>query len=317
MTKNKGQKTGAIMENAGLIHANDIERVLAIQADARDDTDPKTSRLFGSILCDLNLLTPVENYRVLKQNKKLISLADRLVSQNLLPAGRVAQLQTRSAETGIPFLGLLLEENQVPKPVIQQLLLDLYRIPLRSISDIVFSDKKRETLSHIIPDDTAGRHQIIPLVLKEDTLLCGITDPDALVFIAELDKRYPQYRFTPVFVSFSGFSWFYKILYHKSVDSKKPEKNFEEPPLFSDVQVTIFDPFQEKEKIQTLYQGYATARQQMGHHNEQGREAQFLQFIQKQHQVVIEKYQCRAVTFFLEKQDTRIMIAAIPRTQEI
>ncbi|MEE4364504.1 MAG: hypothetical protein V2J08_11255 [Desulfotignum sp.] len=333
MTENKGLKTGSILEQEGLIHCNDIDRVLAIQANGTEDKSGKNRRLFGSILCDLNLLTPVETYQALKKNNKLISLQDRLVSQNLLPASRVAQLSARSAETGMPFLGLLLEENQVPKPVIQQMLLDLFRIPLRSISDIVFSEKKRKTLSSIIPAAEAGRHQIIPLVLKEETLLCAITDPDALCFIAELDKKFPQYRLTPVFVSFSGFSWFFKILYQKSFDPQKTEENGQDQPAAEhaqensaqknrnlspapDISVKISDPVREKDKILQLYETYEQTRQQMGCIAQPGRKPAFLQFIQKQHQAVIENYRCRAVAFSFEKQGNRIMILAIPVKQE-
>jgi len=332
MTENKGLKTGSILEQEGLIHCNDIDRVLAIQANGTDGRSGKNRRLFGSILCDLNLLTPVETYQVLKKNNKLISLQDRLVSQSLLPASRVAELSARSAETGKPFLGLLLEENQVPKPVIQQMLLDLFRIPLRSISDIVFSETKRKTLSSIISAAEAGRYQIIPLVLKEETLLCAVTDPDALCFIAELDKKFPQYRFTPVFVSFSGFSWFFKILYKKSFDPKKTADNAQElppdqtqdlpaeknktlPPV-PDFSVTISDPVREKDKIIQLYGAYEQTRQQMGCTLEPGRKPAFVQFIQQQHQAVIANYHCRAVAFSFEKQGNRMMILAVPVKQE-
>ena len=340
MTEHKGLKTGSILEYEGLIHANDIDRVLAIQANGSDDKSSKNRRLFGSILCDLNLLTPVETYQVLKKNNKLISLQDQLVSRKVLPASRVAQLSERSVETGIPFLGLLLAENQVPKPVIKQMLLDLFRIPLRSISDMVFSEKRRKTLIRIIPADQAGRHQIIPLVLKEETLLCAITDPDALCFIAELDKKFPQYRFTPVFVSFSGFSWFFKILYQKNFDPRKTAENAQVQPVENaqdqpvehtqnqpveqardlppvpDFSVTISDPVREKDKIMQLYETYEQTRQQMGCTVEPGRKPAFLQFIQKQHQAVIENFRCRAVVFSVEKQGDRMMILAIPVKQE-
>ena len=332
MTESKGLKTGSILEQEGLIHCNDIDRVLAIQANGTDGRSGKKRRLFGSILCDLNLLTPVETYQVLKKNNKLISLQDRLVSQSLLPASRVAELSARSAETGKPFLGLLLEDNQVPKPVIQQMLLDLFRIPLRSISDIVFSEKKRKTLSRIISAAEAGRHQIIPLVLREETLLCAVTDPDALCFLAELDKKFPQYRFTPVFVSFSGFSWFFKILYQKSFDPQKTAENFQDQsPEYAhaqpgeknrhlspvpDFSVTISDPEREKDKMMQLYEAYEQTRQQMGCIVQSGRKPMFLEFIRQQHQTVTAKYRCRALAFSLEKQGDRVMILAVPVKQE-
>jgi hypothetical protein len=316
MTEIREIKTGAILEQEGLIHSNDIDRVLAIQKNTADDKGSKNRPLFGSILCGLNLLTPVENFQALKKNKKLISLQERLVSRKVLPASRIAQIQVRSAETGIPFLGLVLEENQVPKPVIQQMLMDLFHIPLRSISDMVFSEKKREKLSSIIPAAVAGRHQIIPLVLKEETLLCAITDPDALCFIAALDKRFPQYRFTPVFVSFSGFSWFYKILYQKSFDPRDAQEISKDLSLLQDFSVKISDPVREKEKILKLFKVYEQSRHHSSCNGQPGRGPAFLQFIQKHHQAVIEKFQCRAVVFFLEKQGARIVISAIPIKQE-
>ncbi len=84
---------------------------------------------------------------------------------------------------------------------------DLFHIPFRSISDFIFNMKRPNRLVHVLDNtQTQLEHRSIPLVLKDNTILFGLTDPEHIVFIRELNDRFPQYRFKTLFIPFSGFS---------------------------------------------------------------------------------------------------------------
>ena len=54
-------KTGELLVKEGLICPDDIDMALSIQEKRQDSPGLKKNRFFGIILCDLNLVTPVDN----------------------------------------------------------------------------------------------------------------------------------------------------------------------------------------------------------------------------------------------------------------
>ena len=92
LMESKGQprrKIGALLVDEGLVNPEDVQRVLLIQKKRRESPSSNKSRLFGMILCDLNLITPTDNYCVLEKHGKLITLQDFLIIEQILPKSSV------------------------------------------------------------------------------------------------------------------------------------------------------------------------------------------------------------------------------------
>jgi len=77
-------KTGELLVREGYISSNDIDTVLSIQHKRRASATLRTGQLFGMILCDLNLITPLDNYYVLHRYNRLMSLDDALVKNRIM-----------------------------------------------------------------------------------------------------------------------------------------------------------------------------------------------------------------------------------------
>jgi len=309
------RKTGELLVDEGLVHAADIKRVLAIQAEARGSLQSNKSRLFGMILCDLNLVTPTDNYCVLEKHGKLITIQSFLIQKKLVSRSVVEKTLARSIEMNIPFMSLLLEDGIISKTMLQQIVFDLFYIPFRSISDIVFDNKTRTKFSLIINKSQAGEHKIIPLLLKGNTLLCGIADPQSLTFIRELNNKFPQYRFKTVFIPFSGFSWFYKMLYGEAWG---PGEVMEKPvdlSLLLKFCVTITEPAKERAAILSMYKRYELVRGLVGCREKRDRAGMFQAFVAEHHGKITRKYNCKSVEFSLKKESKQLQIMAFPKKQ--
>jgi hypothetical protein len=309
------RKTGELMVDEGLVHRDDINRVVAIQKKNKASLSRNKSRLFGMILCDLNLITPIDNYCVLKNYGKLMTIQAFLVQKKIASQSVVEKIQAKSIELDIPFMSLLLEDDILPKTQLQQIVFDLFHIPFRSISDIVFDEKTKTSLSFIIKKHKAQEHKVIPLALKDNTLLCGITDPENLVFIKALNQDFPQYRFKTLFIPFSGFTWFYKMLYEEAWASGKDLKKPVDLSLLLNFFVTITDPVKDKNIILSLYKRYELVRSLINGPPQGDRTEMFQTFIKEKHEKIKQEYQCSSIEFLLKMEQNKLRIMAFPKRQ--
>jgi|GEM_PF-1856878 len=315
-------RIGDIMIDEGLVCPEDVDQVLAIQKKSENSQDPQNpqDRLFGKVLCDLNLVTPMDNYCVLDKHKKVVSVKAFLLGKNIITRSRLEKIEASSAEKDIPIISCLLEEGVVSKPQLQQILFELFHIPFRSVSDIVFNEKNCKELSRVIDLTRSARHKVIPLQLTGNTLVVGITDPVNLVFLRDLDQIFPQYRFTPIFITFSGFTWFFKMLYKKNwVSSGSIKDSGDEDtaaiPLGSmDFSVLVADPDQDKDAINALYEQYEQIRRE--HWGTQTRDRErailFFEFIRRHHGGIAARFNCSSIRFSFKKSGSRLVVTAMP-----
>jgi hypothetical protein len=306
-------KTGELFVKEGLIRFDDIDMALSIQAKRQNSLSLKKKRLFGMILCDLNLITPMDNYYVLHKYHKLESIQSALVSRNMLSMDRVLKAEDASQSLHIPFISQLLKNKLVSISGMQSLLFDLFHIPFRSISDFIFNEKDRKKLVQVLDTPDSLEHRILPLVLKNDTVLFGITDPENLLFLRQLNTRFPQYRFKALFIPFSGFSWFFKIIYNSSPDTPPPKETPLELSLLLNFKTTITDPEQETVSIQTLYERYELLRHLIGNPERDNRHKDFNAFIVLTHKQITQEYKSRCIEFYFKTKDTDVNVMAFPK----
>jgi hypothetical protein len=295
---------------------------LSIQKDKQDAPSLQKHRLLGMILCDLNLITPTDNYYVLHKYNRIRSIHSLLKSRQILSREDIIKAENRSRELDIPFISCLLETGQVSSVAMQKILFDLFHVPFRSISDFIFKEKLRKQLVRVIDKDQSWKQKIIPLVLKDNTILFGITDPENLLFIKQLNEKFPQYRFKNLFIPFSGFSWFYKIIYDipKKLDPSGPYEHDEKQldlSLLLTFKATINkenmkDHDQKNESIRILYNRYELLRHLMGNPKRDNLLGEFTEFIQRTYKEISREYQTQNIEFFLKKEDRNVNIVAFP-----
>ncbi len=316
------------MVEQGLVTPGNVDMALSIQKKNRDKSVDGRTLFLGMILCKLNLITPVENYYVLKKHDKLVSIITRLSEKRIVSDTRLKEIRAEAENQTIPFISYLLEKQVLSKAQLQEVLFELFGIPSRSVSDIAFDELNKKQLAAIIDREQALKYGLIPLQLSGNTLTIGITDPDGLIFIRNLDQRFPQYRFYPVFIPYPGYKWFYPILYpgdqaiaKKPAGFSPPEKKevkdkTKESASVEPVPETIRDPRMEMHAVARLFKQYERLR--LGHDSQNNHEAysqrmtQFADFICDSYDEITRQYGCRSIQFFAHKKDGRTMVMAKP-----
>ncbi len=305
------RRAGDILVEEGLICKSDVDKVLGIQEKNRQAGNRK--RLFGMVLCDLSLITPMDTYCALHNHGKLLSLAQHLVNEDIVSRDRLDQLSAQAEAEGMPLVSFLLDQKVMKKSLLQQVLFDLFYIPFRSVSDIVFEKEGRGRLAQVIGRSAAEEHLCIPLQFNGASLLVGITDPSNLIFLRDLDLAFPQYRFTPVFIPFAGFTWFYRLLYDTPW---KGEKKPVDLSLLMKSSMVICDPAAEEDKIIAFFNRYERVQGDGNLTVDEGRQAHFLEFIRHHHSRMAARTQTPRIRFSLKTDKGGLKVLAVPETGE-
>ena len=174
----------------------------------------------------------------------------------------------------------------------------------------------------MIDRDLAGKLGIIPLHLSGNLLTLGLTDPDNLLFVRKLDLKFPQYRFLPVFIPFSGFKWFYSILYPKAPSSFTP-KTFHATPADGKKTPQAAQDMK-RSAIQSWTNmpspGYSDNMKPCGwdtkprnnHETYNYRQVLFADFIRDSYYEITAQSGCKTIQFYVRQQKGRAMIIAKP-----
>ena len=306
------------MIQEGLVSSRDVTRALDLQKKSWGKRFKARSQLLGMVLCKRNLITPLDNFYVLKKHNKLMSVTDRLSEKKLLPRSRLEKIRTESERKSIPFISFLLEKQIISQARLQQVLFDLFGIPLRPVSDILFNQSCRSELTKVIDRTLADKHCIIPLHLSGNILTLGLTDPDNLIFVRELNAKFPQYRFLPIFIHYSGFKWFYPILYPKTTPMSPPMFTERQPPPQKNGDSAGLEaatsPTLNKHVIARLFRQYETFR--LGHDPRNNHEiynyrlALFTQFIRDSYYEITGRNNSKTIQFYIQEQEGRAMVIA-------
>jgi len=309
------------MIQEGLVSPGDVALALDVQEKNKSNGLKGSSLPLGMILCQLNLITPLDNFYVLKKHHKLMSVMDRLCEKEMASRSRLEKIKAEADSKAIPFISFLLEQQIMPKVRLQQVLFDLFGIPLRPVSDIIFDEACRRDLTSVIDSDLAGKLSIIPLHLSGNVLTLGLTDPENLIFVRNLDLKFPRYRFLPVFIPFSGFKWFFPILYPKAQETFTPPVFMPHPPAGKKSGTgagpeAVSNPKRDKHVIARLFRQYETLR--LGHEPRNNHETYthrlglFADFIRDSYDEITAQNSCKTIQFYVRQQKGRVMVIAKP-----
>lgn len=310
-------KSGELLVKEGLISLGDIDMALSIQKEKNKSLNLNRPKLIGMILCNLNLITATDNYYVLHKYNKLMSIQSVLIENSILSKDVASKIDQESRQQNLPFISSLLEKQLISTAKLQQLLFNLFHIPFRPISDFIFNQKDKNQLVQILDRQNSQKNSVVPLVLKDNTILFGITDPENILFIRELNNRFPQFRFKTLFIPFSNYLSMYKTVYDSHVDSTVdsallPNKKTLDLSLLLSFKTSIENPEMENRSIKTLYQRYELLRQLSGNSKRSDHLHKFNDFIIQSHKTITEEYKNSSIEFSLKKEGNRVKIVALP-----
>lgn len=245
---------------------------------------------------------------------ELQSIQSALVSKRILPKEVVSRIQKDSQQQNIPFISSLINSGLVSAREMQILLLELFHIPFKYINDFIYDKKDLEVLIQVLDKQKSWENKSIPLVLKDNTIIFGITDPENILFIRKLNDYFPQYRFNPEFISFLQFSKLYIQLYENSTNTASSSQKPLDLSMLLNFKTSIKNPEKERDAIKTLYEKYELLRQLIGNPKRTSLENEFNEFIIQTHRKITQEYNNRIINFSLKKENRDATIIAFPET---
>lgn len=337
----KTLRTGRILVEAGLVTSKDIKHALAIQEKRKKSfftgSESKGSgRLLGSILCDLNLITPVDLYYVLHEHNKIYTMDKLLADNEKITCGEADLLMEEQKRGVYSFFDLIVKYNILNVNNLQQKIFELYRIPYRHVNRFTYDKNDKEKLVLLLNKDVVCNKRAIPMIRKKNSFIMGITDPETLIFIYHLNFKLPNYRIIPVFIPMQHFKSLYWKLYDISFPDFYSPLNVQKdvkagksiilpvshsvkngPVLFFKYKIVISNPERERHLIHDLYLKYELLRQLTGKDERLNQFSSFMVFIGENFKLLTSRRGCSKLEITLTNDIDGVNLFAKPVSRKL
>ena len=235
-------RTGELLVREGLARQQDVDAALNIQLNETDvehsdltlsgldgvelssaqadnfdkksvDDIPLRIRTIGEILCEMNLVSPVDLNRVLLKYNKRLKLGEMLKKMGIISE---AQIETalESQQLNHKSLGqILVEQEFISEKQLYVALSRQYNIPYKNVDGFIYSASHKAELTQIIGHNYADANSIIPLALAGNKLVLAVFSPESILGVHELKDVYAYLRIECVLIRQDRFCELFKDLY--------------------------------------------------------------------------------------------------------
>jgi type IV pilus assembly protein PilB len=221
-----GRKTGDLLVKEGFVHQADVETALEIQQRETRPTAFRSkvhTRAIGEILCDLNLITPIDLSAVLKKYSKYLNLGQILIMQGSIDEATLTSV-LEVVESGTEPIGeILVQQGIITEPQLYEAYSLQHNLPFRPYDPFTLTPGDRATLSGIIGKDFARRFGILPVALDQKRLCVVISSPEKLSVIEALRTKQTELRIECAFVTPGTFYRLFKYIYEIRPLGPRPE----------------------------------------------------------------------------------------------
>jgi hypothetical protein len=333
-TDTQERRTGVLLVNEGLVRQADVEIALeiqereAIQTALHTKTHPRT---IGEILCDLNLITPLDLSAVLKKYSKHLKLEEILIKKgDVDEEALTATLEAVESRTE-PIGKILLQKGIITETQLYEAYSLQYNLPFKPFDQFPLPLEDRAMLSSIIGKDFARRFGVLPVDLDRKHLSVVISDPENLKVVEAFRAKQTDLRIECTFVTAGTFNRLFKLLYAKEPLETRPEPVKSEIPLQRTTQVkskhrsdalssdeasiyteVLSNPETQREAVVRLHTAYERLATSKGLRTGASDPQLFGKFIQHHFHRICRRYRCRHVSFSILDRQPHITITAMP-----
>lgn len=325
-------KTGELLVLEGYVKASDVETALEIQRrKAKDTVSGGGSRLVGRILCELNLITPFDLYNVLTKYGKQKSLEDILLGSGQISREEMEKARLEARDSKMPIADVLYCNRFVALEDLQAAMFEQLCISYKILDNFYYTQLQKSKLKRILDKTYASGHLILPLSIKDKTIVVGVAGPENLKYIKSLWSLLSRFRLFCVIIPLFRFRELYCSLYGealfpeqsalpetvtvKAENEKTETSKGSTPPdlslLFS-FKTVITDPEKEKNSIYSLYGRYETLRKLLGGKDRESDKEAFYFFIREKFRHLCKDYGCLKIEFYLEETGKELCMMARP-----
>lgn len=174
-----------------------------------------SQRTIGEILCDLKVIRPEDLSSALKKHKKRQKIGEILIDQGMISKADFQKVLKEYNHATDKLGAFLVQRKLISYNQLYNALSRQYNIPFMALDDFFYDELIKNKLSKFVAEKYARRNLILPLKLEEKQLMLGISYPDSLSSIEELQLIYRNLEMKVVFITEKRFETLYTALYNK------------------------------------------------------------------------------------------------------
>lgn len=279
---------GKLAVKHDLFHEGDLESAIHLK-------DYKKSTC--EILYEQNRVTLSELNHAFRRFSRDLKLGQILLQQGIIHEADLEQALASQSAAHKTLGKILLENKWVALDQLYFALSIQYNTPFQKLDGYIYYEKQKAELRHIIGQQYACEHQILPLFWNGDNLTLGVSNPAKIWSMQGLRSRHPKIQMTCVLITDEKFEQLYALLYGEVLT--RPAGRLLSGQQSSERAVVVIDQVKDQHaQIKSLYQAYKTQMQQAGEDEQIPREEiWFMEFIEENFTTICNTYGCSGVQF--------------------
>lgn len=189
----------------GMVSESDMARVLQSQQ--------PTTRTIGEILCDLNLVSPLDLNAVLTKYRKHLGLGEILLKHGFLKSPELDMAIEAHERSGEPVTNILQREGILSEDQLYNAFSLQHNIPFERLEGFEYSAGQRDVLTKIVGKVFADQFHLVPVHLEDNTLTVALSDPEDIKTVHALRSKRVDLRTKCFLVTPSTMQHLYIDLY--------------------------------------------------------------------------------------------------------
>ena len=235
-------KIGELAVKKKLITEQDLQSAIGVQ---------KASRTLGEILCDLDLVNPLDlDYLLTKYNKQM-EIGDLLVSSGLADEKDLRKARQQMSHSSDALEEILVKNKIITREQAQIALSKLHNIPFRKLRGFEYDPEEGDTLRRLVSQVYAEKNLILPISLENNRLTLGLFDPKNIDVVQELRKTYGKLDIFCVLITRERFEKLFAILYDERIMGVKQTRTNQTPSPTKDTNSITLDINEDIEEDET------------------------------------------------------------------
>lgn len=295
-------KTGELLIEEGLVKEEDIAMAIEIQ---ERHNRKKTPPLLGGVLCQWNMVTPLDLFSTLKKHDKLLKVGEILLRQGKVTSSQLDEARSARDKAQEPFGKILVDQKRVTQRELHHALATQGNIPFSPLDGFFYEKDAVNTLAHFTGFEPLFEKKVVPLEYGNEILTIAVSKPENMESVSALTYKNAMFRIKFLLIPEEKFHSILSEFWNVNEDAGR------DPASRKPVMV-LADPDSETGKIDALYFRYKVLRKSSDDTDFESRIYLFREFIRGNHHRIVKRFQCREVSYQLEEKEGRVLIHAFP-----
>ena len=217
-----------------------------------------SQRPIGEILCDNGIIRPEDLSLALKKHNKRKKIGEILIRQGMINRTEFQAALKAQRHSKEKIGAFLVHKGLITFHQLYNALSHQYNSPYMELDDFYYDELFKYKLIKFVSEKYARRNMVLPLTLEGKQLLLGITYPEGLTAIEELQLIYRNLEMKAAFINEKKFQILFTSLYNKEFeDIIETDNEFED--ISGNINQFNFEKLTAREKQQiNIYSGTET-----------------------------------------------------------